>query len=214
MASSLNGLTVGDSLAENLREYPANLRESPARSENGTYNQRGPIDRLVGKRSCYSDDMSPQYSPMSEDSDDSRFCDISTNSTSFHPDFTTNPTSPVSPYRSQRLPAGPVAASIYTLPSCTLSTVACSHPRQRGSETDNRFPSSPNDVCHTADLRRAALLRSVQIRTQGEERPFSCSKTLEDDVVYHIPEREAAEDYIEECSSVGVINESNLDGDQ
>ncbi|KAJ6710570.1 hypothetical protein OIU74_011438 [Salix koriyanagi] len=74
MASSLNGLTVGDPLQENLMESPAR------------------------------DELSLQYSPMSEDFDDSRFCETPVNSCS--PQSESLPGSPVSPYRQQRSHCG------------------------------------------------------------------------------------------------------------
>ncbi|XP_057963996.1 uncharacterized protein LOC131155088 isoform X2 [Malania oleifera] len=194
MASSLNGLTVGDPLSENLME-------SPARSESMFYTR---------------DDISLQYSPMSEDSDESRFCETHVNACSSQPDSI--PTSPVSPYRSQRPLGGfsstpPVTS--YPPYGSTLSAAAYSQPRQRGSDSEGRFPSSPSDICHSADLRRAALLRSVQMRTQppspsafelsfnsgqeampnieAEERQCSYMKTLVDERVYQI----------EDCSTMG-----------
>ncbi|KAJ7977631.1 Pollen-specific LRR extensin-like protein [Quillaja saponaria] len=184
MASSLNGLTVGDSLSDNLMESPAR------------------------------DEMPSQYLPMSEDSDDSRFCEISINT----PDNV--PSSPVSPCRYQRphcaLYSGPSTNSNPSHGS-NVSTVTSPQLRQRGSESESRFPSSPSDICHSADLRRAALLRSVQMRTQPpgsssfelpfssgqeslprvdvEERPTcSCMKTLVDDREYQT----------EECASRGI----------
>ncbi|KAJ0054431.1 hypothetical protein Pint_00897 [Pistacia integerrima] len=171
MASSLNGLTVGDSLSENLMESPAR------------------------------DELSMQYSPMSEDSDDSRFCEAHIHTFLSHSDSL--PTSPVSPYRYQRPLSGFCSApstSSYPSHSCTVSG---SQPRQRGSDSEGRFPSSPSDICHSADLRRAALLRSVQMRTQPpgmpsfeqepvEERPCSYIKSLVDEREYQI----------EECSSL------------
>ncbi|XVF22121.1 hypothetical protein REPUB_Repub12eG0146600 [Reevesia pubescens] len=194
MASSLNGLTVGDPL-------PENLMESPARSEGMFYPR---------------DEMSWQYSPMSEDSDDSRFCETPMNTCLSQSD--SRPTSPVSPYRYQRPLNGFCSApSTSSYPSHgNVSAVAGSQPRQRGSDTEGRFPSSPSDICHSADLRRAALLRSVQMRTQPsspssfelpfgtgpetvpnievEERPCPFIKSLVDDREYHI----------EECSSLGI----------
>ncbi|CAI9781075.1 unnamed protein product [Fraxinus pennsylvanica] len=121
MASSLNGLTVGDSLSENLMD-------SPERDE--------------------------MYSPLYEDSDDSRYYETSTNTCSSQPESL--PTRPVSPYRCQK-------------PGFSLGPASTSYPsqqRQRGSDTEGHFPSSPSDICHSADLRRAALLRSVQMRAQ------------------------------------------------
>ncbi|KAJ1402413.1 hypothetical protein SESBI_28105 [Sesbania bispinosa] len=154
---------------------------------------------------------------MSEDSDDSRFCDTPVHSCSSQPDSL--PSSPVSPYRYQRPQS--VFSSVPSTSSnashgTTISTITCSQPRQRGSDSDGRFPSSPSDICHSADLRRAALLRSVQMRTQPpgsaplelpfgsgqepapnvepEERSCSYMKSLEDEREYHI----------EECSTIGI----------
>ncbi|KAI3800907.1 hypothetical protein L1987_29007 [Smallanthus sonchifolius] len=140
MASSLNGLSVGDSI-------PENLMDSPARSDTMFYSR---------------DELPLQYSPMSEDLDECRYYE--SNACSPSPSQTdSQPTSPVSPYRFQRLAAttfspGPV------YPGAPAVTPA--QARQRGSEPEGRFPSSPSDICHSADLRRAALMRSVQMRTQ------------------------------------------------
>ncbi|XP_015572410.1 uncharacterized protein LOC8267370 isoform X2 [Ricinus communis] len=209
MASSLNGLTVGDPI-------PENLMESPAR-----------------------DEMSLQYSPMSEDSDDSRFCETGPiNTCSSQPDSL--PTSPVSPYRYQRSFGGFSSApstSSYPAHGCTVSSVACSQPRQRGSDSEGRFPSSPSDICHSADLRRAALLRSVQMRTQppgsssfelpfgsgqepasnieAEERPCSYMKSLVDERDYQIEEQSSmgsSEPEFNDGKSCRVLN-MNIEGD-
>ena len=94
-----------------------------------------------------------------------------------------------------------------------VGAAACSQPHQRGSDTEGQFTSSPSDICHSADLRRAAFLRSVQMRTvfwsvklpfclgqenvpniEVEERPCSWMKSLVDDREYQI----------EECSSLGI----------
>ncbi|XP_021672801.2 uncharacterized protein LOC131175365 [Hevea brasiliensis] len=202
MASSLNGLTVGEPLSENLME-------SPARSEGMFYAR---------------DEMSLQYSPMSEDSDDSRFCETPINTCSSQPESL--PTSPVSPYRYQRPFGGFSTASStssYPAHGCTATSVTCSQPRQRGSDSEGRFPSSPSDICHSADLRRAALLRSVQMRTQppgsssfelpfgsgqepvsnieSDERPCLYMKSLIDERDYQI-----------ECSSRGATGPEFNDG--
>ncbi|KAG8389546.1 hypothetical protein BUALT_Bualt02G0240500 [Buddleja alternifolia] len=145
MASSLNGLTVGEPMSENLMDYPT-------RPETIPYSR---------------DEISLQYSPMSEDSDDSRYYENSTNTSS--PQLESFPTSPVSPYRCQKP---------FTSHGSIVSSMASSQPRQRGSDNEGRFPSSPSDICHSADLRRAALLRSVQMRAQPlgpsqYELPFS-----------------------------------------
>ncbi|KDP28232.1 hypothetical protein JCGZ_14003 [Jatropha curcas] len=217
MASSLNGLTVGDPLSENLME-------SPARSEGMFYAR---------------DEMSLQYSPMSEDSEDSRFCETPTNICSSQPDSL--PTSPVSPYRYQRPFGGFSCApstSSYPAHGCTVNSVTCSQPRQRGSDSEGRFPSSPSDICHSADLRRAALLRSVQMRTQplgsssfelpfgsgqepvsnmeAEERPCSYMKSLVDDRDYQIDDcssMSASEPEFNGGKSCRVLN-MNIKGDE
>ncbi|CAM8980761.1 unnamed protein product [Rhodiola kirilowii] len=136
MASSLNGLTVGDTLTDNLLDSTAR------------------------------DEVLWQYSPMSEDSDESRYSETMSINGSSQPESV--PTSPVSPCRYQKqlnafAPGSTLSPSSHG--GC-FSAGPCPQPRQRGSDSDGRFPSSPSDICHSADLRRAALMRSVQIRTQ------------------------------------------------
>ncbi|GAV86791.1 hypothetical protein CFOL_v3_30217 [Cephalotus follicularis] len=195
MASSLNGLTVGDPLSDNLME-------SSARSDSIFY---------------LRDELSLQYSPMSEDSDDSRFCEAPISTCSSQPESL--PTSPVSPYRYQRalgaFSSAPSATS-YPSHSCTVTAASCSHPRQRGSDSEGRFPSSPSDICHSADLRRAALLRSVQMRTQPPgPPPFELSFNSGQESVSNIEVDERPclfikssvdeRDYqLEDCSSLGI----------
>lgn len=157
----------------------------------------------------YRDEMSLQYSPMSEDSDDSRYYETATNTCSHQPE--SRPTSPVSPYRNQR----PLSSVNSGLPStsygCHTPPNTSSQPRQRNSDSEGRFPSSPSDICHSADLRRAALLRSVQMRThplgsspfesssssvqepsvqnmESEDRPCACIKSLVEEREYQIDE--------------------------
>ncbi|CAH2072034.1 unnamed protein product [Thlaspi arvense] len=169
MACSLNGLTVGDSL-------PVNMLESPSqRSEIFLYHR---------------DDLPLQYSPMSEDSDEARFCeDPTATSTTSSSQPESRPTSPVSPYRYQR----PLTS---TNPSSTMMSTSAASPqsRPRGSDTEGRFPSSPSDICHSGDLRRTALLRSVQMRTQPCGYPSSedkvCFKAMEEDTSYNSGEED------------------------
>ncbi|GAB4830555.1 hypothetical protein Ancab_020320 [Ancistrocladus abbreviatus] len=155
MASSLNGLTVGDPI-------PESIMDSPARSEGMFYPR---------------DEMS--YSPMSEDLDDTRYYETSTPTCSSQPGSI--PISPVSPHRYKPLStfsSSPPSTS-QTSGGSTVLPLPPPQPRQRGSDTtEGRFPSSPSDICHSADLRRAALLRSVQMRAQPSfpsafELPFS-----------------------------------------
>ncbi|KAM7275745.1 hypothetical protein ACFE04_017611 [Oxalis oulophora] len=198
MASSLNGLTVGETMTTD------NLMDSPARSDNMFYTR---------------DETPWQYSPMSEDSDDLRFCETTMNTCSSQPESL--PTSPVSPYRFQKsngIFSSAPSPSSYPLHVCSVGPPTCSQSRQRGSDSEGRFPSSPSDICHSADLRRAALLRSVQMRTQPpcpsssfelpftsgqdsvsnvievEERPCAFLKSLVDERDYHL----------EECSTLGI----------
>ncbi|XP_059659384.1 uncharacterized protein LOC132306146 [Cornus florida] len=217
MASSLNGLTVGDPL-------PENIMESPARSESMFY---------------LRDDVSLQYSPMSEDSDDSRYSETPTNTCLSQPDSL--PSSPVSPYRYQRPLSGFYSApSTASYPShcSSLPAVTSSQPRQRGSDSEGRFPSSPSDMCHSADLRRAALLRSVQMRTQppgppsfelpfspgqdpghnieAEDRPCSYMKSLVDEREYPIeqcPSLSISEPEYNQQKSCKVLNMNLKDDD-
>lgn len=151
MASSLNCLTVGDSITESMLD-------SPARSESSMFYTR--------------DELSLQYSPMSEDLDDARYYEAPMSACSSQSE--SHPTSPVSPYRYK-----PVGVFCSSPPSTSQPSSGCtasgpSQPRQRGSDTEGRFPSSPSDICHSGDLRKAALLRSVQMRAQP-----SCSSAFD-----------------------------------
>ncbi|KAK9747636.1 hypothetical protein RND81_02G004700 [Saponaria officinalis] len=205
MASSLNGLTVGDAM-------PETIMDSPARSESMFYMR---------------DDMCSQYSPMSEDLDDVRYCETPMSACSSQSE--SRPTSPVSPYRYK-----PVGAFCCSPPSTSLPSNGCSgvtgpppHSRQRGSDTDGRFPSSPSDICHSSDLRKTALLRSVQMRAQPscsssydlsftaaqepmhnveiETRSCSYMKPLDDEREYHL---EGCSSMVTSEPSFGSVHES------
>ncbi|KAB1200700.1 hypothetical protein CJ030_MR0G006577 [Morella rubra] len=141
MASSLNGLTVGDPL-------PDNLMESPARSESVFFPR---------------DEISFQYSPMSEDSDDSRFCEPPVNTCSSQPDSA--PTSPVSPYRYQR----PLSAGLRR--AALLRSVMRTQPPG---------PSS-------YELASCSGQDSVP-NIEAEERPCSYMKSMVDEREYEIEE--------------------------
>ena len=114
--------------------------------------------------------MSTQYSPMSEESDDYRYYDTQVNTNGNQTDTISSPsTSPISsPHRFQRPYTWFSSENPYPLPSCSLVAVICSQARRgSGSEHEGRNPCSPNDMCHGGDLRRTALLRSVQRRVQS-----------------------------------------------
>lgn len=120
------------------------------------------------------DEISMQYSRVSEESDDYRYYETQVNTNGNQTDVLGNSsTSPASsPRRVQKLHNWFSSACSYTLPSCSLPAVVCSPaPRGCGTEQEGRIPSSPNDMCHGGDLRRAALLRSVQMRAQS---PHPC----------------------------------------
>ncbi|KAL6850294.1 hypothetical protein ACP4OV_020921 [Aristida adscensionis] len=146
MASSMNGLSVGDSVADNMMV-------SPMRLDNA---------------SCFRDEMITQYSPMSEESDDYRYFDTHVNNSGNQTDVMRSPsTSPVSsPHRFQKQCSWFSTTNPCHFPSNSLPAVACSHARC-SAEHEGRSPSSPNDMCHGGDLRRTALLRAVQMRVQG-----------------------------------------------
>lgn len=167
----------------------------------------------------FRDEILSQYSPMSEDSDDFRCYDTQLNPNMSHTDSMGGPsTSPMSsPHRHQKPQSALLPSNPYPLPSCSLSSVVCSHAR-RGTDNEGRFPSSPNDMCHGADLRRTALLRSVQMRVQGPhaydvsfrqeqehahehehehlegleeaERQPSCRKSIDDEVGFRRPDHD------------------------
>ncbi|KAG6436042.1 hypothetical protein SASPL_100923 [Salvia splendens] len=80
MASSLNGLTIGDTLSDNIMD-------SPVRSDTMMPYLRFHVRMLI-----VWDETSVQYSPMSEDSDDSRYYE-SSNTCSSQPESA--PTSPL-----------------------------------------------------------------------------------------------------------------------
>lgn len=167
---------------------------------------------------------------MSEDSDDCRYCENPLSTTVRQSDVASTPTSPVSPHRHQNPFTSAATGGQYPLNTHHTASPAYSHPRQRGSDSEGRFPSSPNDMCHTIDLRRAALLRSVQMRAQphcpaayelsfsssgqenlqgveeGECRSFSCVKGLYVEAGYQSTENEA--EYIEDYTPLEHITDS------
>ncbi|XP_062210060.1 uncharacterized protein LOC133911703 [Phragmites australis] len=146
MASSMNGLSVADSVADNIMVSPVRLESA----------------------SCLRDEMITQYSPMLEESDDCRYYETQVNTNGNQADVMSSPsTSPISsPHRFQKPHTWFSSVNPYPLPSCSVSSVVCSHAR-RVTEHEGRIPSSPNDMCHGGDLRRTALLRTVQMRVQG-----------------------------------------------
>jgi hypothetical protein len=111
--------------------------------------------------------MIMEYSPISEESEDYQSYGTQENTSGNQTDMMSSPsTSPTSsPNRFYKPHTWFSSESSYPLPSCSLSAVA-SNIRRR-TEHDGCIPYSPNDMCHGGDLRRIALLRSVQMRVQG-----------------------------------------------
>lgn len=134
------------------------------------------------------DDLSTLDSPMSDDSDESvgfrmgrasevpAFLPVSTLES-----VSVTPTSPVSPRRKEHFPpyiptySSALSSRQQTPPPYTPSLpLPCAQNRVKGTDAEGRLPPSPTtDPCQSADLRRAALLRSLQIRSQSPIRPAS-----------------------------------------
>jgi hypothetical protein len=135
------------------------------------------------------DDTSTLDSPMSDDSDESvgyrmgrvsevsPFMPISNTKTV---STSTAPVSPVLPRRNTTSISGylmGVASQQQTPPPYTPSLpFPCSQPRVKDSE--GRLPPSPSDPCQSADLRRAALMRSLQMRSQSPIKPATTTPAI------------------------------------
>nr|CAD1816906.1 unnamed protein product [Ananas comosus var. bracteatus] len=174
MASSLNGLSVGDTLSENLME-------SPARSDSLSYPR---------------DEIAFQYSPMSEDSDDCRYCDTPLNPSTTQTDPASSPSSP------RRLGR--------PLPFLAERHVPRGGPQEgRASEVG----ADENAATLPAAVRTAVQLgqESIDSFEEGDDRPDQCVKSQDDEAGYHSPEHEA--DYIEDCSSADGTLESKFSQD-
>ncbi|GJN05315.1 hypothetical protein PR202_ga22937 [Eleusine coracana subsp. coracana] len=211
MASSMNGLSVGDSVTDNAMRSPVRMENTPC----FRYSHLIPyvlshalpiqidvhhnvplalfrtewmlitiqhilvlsllmLQRTLGMSvSCYCvDNLNCSHhfrdeTTVSEKSEDFRSYDNQVNTSRNQTDMSSSSTSPISsPNRFQKPNTCSSSGNQYPLPSSSLSAVASSNVR-RGTEHEGRIPSSPNDMCHSGDLRRTALLRSVQMRVQG-----------------------------------------------
>lgn len=183
MASSLNGLRMGESAAITTTR-PASSMSDPMASPAPT--DTGCLSRSASSFPSLGDDLSTLDSPMSEDSDESvgyrmvRAAEMMQMQQALGVESPASPapacpTSP--PRRAQRVPY----AISHNLPAAGSSTwspmrspYVSSHPlpcsRPRPSEPEGRLPPSPSDACQSADLRKAALLRALQ-RAQSPSRP-------------------------------------------
>lgn len=175
MASSLNGLKVGDPLSSGSRIAPENFdpMESPAVTETGC------LSKSLSSFPSNGEELSTLDSSMSDDSDEStcyRFNRYYETPQRMAVSLleSSRPTSPRKSTRNATSSGGqavnmssnglPGSSSPLTTPSLPLP---CTQARQRPPDTESRFPPSPSDPCYSADLRRAALLRSLQMRAQS-----------------------------------------------
>lgn len=193
MASSLNGLKVGEATSDNnnnprssppLLDAAMNVMMSPAHTETAA------LSRSASSfPTSHGDDTSTLDSPMSDDSDESvgyrmgrvsevsPFMPISNTKTV---STSTAAVSPVLPRRNTTSISGylmGVASQQQTPPPYTPSLpFPCSQPRVKDSE--GRLPPSPSDPCQSADLRRAALMRSLQMRSQSPIKPVTTTPAI------------------------------------
>ncbi|KAI5071352.1 hypothetical protein GOP47_0013603 [Adiantum capillus-veneris] len=200
MASSLNGLKVGDSFSGGSKVSPQTFEpmDSPALTETAG------VSKSLSSYPSNGDELSTLDSYMSDDSDDSicyrtgRYCETPQRTFSSLSDSSRA----ASPLKSSKGPFGGnnAVVSAFSLSSMPLP---CTQPKQRVPDAESRFPPSPSDPCYAADLRRAALLRSLQLRAQSpvaisdaaavDEAVDECLDTCE----HHLAE---AEDQCSPCS--------------
>ncbi|MCO5577617.1 hypothetical protein L7F22_031448 [Adiantum nelumboides] len=201
MASSLNGLKVGDAFSGGSKGSPQTFdpMDSPALTETAG------VSKSLSSYPSNGDELSTLDSYMSDDSDDSicyrtgRYCETPQRTLSSLCDSSRE----ASPLKSSKgLPSGcnNVVGGGFSLASVPLP---CTQPKQRVPDAESRFPPSPSDPCYAADIRRAALLRSLQMRAQSpvaisdaaavDEAVDECLDTCE----HHLAE---AEDQCSPCS--------------
>lgn len=160
MASSLNGLKVGDSLPGGSKTMSQTFdpMDSPALTETGGFS------KSLSSYPSNGDELSTLDSYMSDDSDDSicyrtgRYCETPQRMLSSLCD-SSRAASSLKSFKG-------VASSANGLPISSVP-LPCTQPKQRVPDAESRFPPSPSDPCYAADLRRAALLRSLQLRAQS-----------------------------------------------
>ncbi|KAJ7549360.1 hypothetical protein O6H91_07G050100 [Diphasiastrum complanatum] len=165
ISSSLNGLRVGDSVPD-LAEpsQPGNdSLEIPNRFESRCPSK----DELLD-------------SPMSDDSDDNsqdrliRDNEIPRQTPISVSDSTCgSPASPFSPEKLNSANQMPGTAHktlhrSYSFPNISSAGFSCSLPKYQ-TDSDGRLPPSPSDSFQPEDLRRAALLRALQMRALSPE---------------------------------------------
>ncbi|KAL2621902.1 hypothetical protein R1flu_002107 [Riccia fluitans] len=183
MASSMIGLSVGESAAS--RPPLAEVSLSSAQTETGGTG----VSKSASSFPSHGDDTSTLDSPMSEDSDESvgyrLIRGTEAAQCSAPPSFdlvSVNPTTPCSARKFQRLPChtpghfqpGPLPCRMHTSASPYAPSAW-----PRCPDSEGRLPPSPNDPCQSADLRRATLLRNLQLRAQQPAQP-DCSATTPD----------------------------------
>ncbi|KAJ7297884.1 hypothetical protein O6H91_01G140500 [Diphasiastrum complanatum] len=121
------------------------------------------------------DDLSTLDSPMSDDSDENSQEHLIRDSETPHDtpisisdSISGSPASPLSP---EKLNSGhqvpgtthKILHRSFSFPNTSSSSFSYTLPKYR-ADSDGRMPPSPSDPCQPADLRRAALLRALQMR--------------------------------------------------
>ncbi|KAH7439878.1 hypothetical protein KP509_04G079900 [Ceratopteris richardii] len=165
MASSLNSLKVGDSLSGGLKgsSQASDPIDSPALTETCG------ISKSLSSYPSNGDELSTLDSYMSDESDNDSVC-YRTGRVYYR-----NPQRALSSFCESGI-ASPVKSSkgvssgtnaIISGFSMSSPPLPCIQSKQRVPDAEARFPSSPSDPCYSADLRRAALLRSLQMRAQS-----------------------------------------------
>ncbi|KAL3692122.1 hypothetical protein R1sor_005773 [Riccia sorocarpa] len=185
MASSMIGLSVGDSA---VNQPPlAEVSLSPAQTETGGTG----VSRSASSFPSNGDDTSTLDSPMSEDSDESVGYRLIRGTETVHYSgpassdlASVNPATPCSARRFQRLPCHTPGHFQSVTLACRMYTSASTSPYApsawpRCPDSEGRLPPSPNDACQSADLRRATLLRNLQLRAQQPAQPNSPVTTPE-----------------------------------
>lgn len=194
MASSLNGLKVGDTFSGGSKVVPQTFdpMDSP------TITETAGVSKSLSSYPSNGDELSTLDSYMSDDSDDS-ICYRSGR-------YYETPQRTLSSLCDSLRAASPLKSSKGVPSGYSMSSVPlpCTQPKQRVPDAESRFPPSPSDPCYAADLRRAALLRSLQMRAQSpvaisdaaaadDEAVDECLDTCE----HHLAE---AEDQCSPCS--------------
>ncbi|KAH7300625.1 hypothetical protein KP509_24G071800 [Ceratopteris richardii] len=167
MASSLNGLKVGDTFSGGPKATTPTFDPlgSPGLTETGG------ISKSLSSYPSNGDELSSLDSYMSDDSDNDSVC-YRTGRICYR-----TPQRILSSLGDSSRAASPVKSSKGVSSFCSnaatngfsmsSTSISCMQPRQRVADAESPFPPSPSDPCYSADLRRTALLKSLQLRAQS-----------------------------------------------